>query len=204
MRLLKVGFEKCKSEPCMFTCGEVVCIVYVDDCLFYAPSQQHIDIVFDEMRKTDLDFEIENELAGFLGVKVNNREDGSIELLQTGLIDRVILALGLEGANAKAIPAEHNPLGSYVDGEERNEHFNYASVVGMLMYLTGNSRPELAFSVHQCARFTHNPKASHEKALKRIGQYLIGTRTKGLILCPKVDLNVEMFVDADFAGLLGF
>lgn len=200
MRLLEVGFEECKSEPYMFTCGEVVCIVYLDDCLFYSPSQQHIDIVFDEMRKTDLGFKIENELAGFLGVKVNHREDGSIELLQTGLIDRVISALGLEEANAKAIPAEHNPLVSDDDGEEQNEHFNYASVVGMLMYLTGSSQPELAFSVHQCARFTHNPKASHEKAPKRIGQYLIGTRTKGLILRPKIDLNVEMFVDADFAG----
>ena len=46
--------------------------------------------------------------------------------------------------------------------------------------------------------------AIHEKALKRIGRYLISTRTKGLILRPEPKLGVEMFVDADFAGLWGF
>ena len=48
----------------------------------------------------------------------------------------------------------------------------------MLLYLLGRSRPELAFSVSQCVRYTLSPKLSHEKALKRIGLYLIGTRCR--------------------------
>ena len=198
------GFVQSNSEPCMFSCGEVVCLCYVDDCLFYAPTKKHIDTIFNEMKKIDLDFHIGNEMAGFLGVDIIHHEDGSIELLQTGLIDRIIYALGLKGATSKRTPAEYGSLGSDKDGADRNEAFSYPSVIGMLMYLTGNSRPELSFAVHQCARYTHDPKASHENAVKRIGRYLVGTRLNSLILRPDPKLGVEMFVDADFAGMWGF
>ena len=74
-------------------------------------------------------------------------------------------------------------------------------MVGMLLYLACNSRPDIAFSVNQCARFTNCPKLIHEKAIKRIGRYLKATREKGLILKPNNDLNLELFADSDFAGL---
>jgi len=48
-----------------------------------------------------------------------------------------------------------------------------------------------------------SPKASHEKALKRIGLYLKATRDKGLILNPTKELNVDAYPDANFAGLYG-
>eukprot|EP00957_Ditylum_brightwellii_P021762 1641667-Ditylum_brightwellii.AAC.1 len=48
------------------------------------------------------------------------------------------------------------------------ELWNYAPVVGMLMYLASNSRPEIPFAVHQCARFTHGTKHSREKAILQI------------------------------------
>ena len=71
----------------------------------------------------------------------------------------------------------------------------------MLLYLASNSRPEIAYAVHQCARFTHNPKASHAKAVKRICRYLKGTRDQGMILTPSKEcLAVDCYVDADFAG----
>ena len=61
------------------------------------------------------------------------------------------------------------------------EQWGYASVVGMLLYLSGNSRPDIAFSVNQATRFTHDPKDSHATAIKRIVKYLKATRDKGLI-----------------------
>ena len=76
-------FIQSKSEPCLFSCREVVCLCYVDDCLFYAPTQKHIDTVFEEMQKVDLDSHIENEMVDFLGVGIVYHNDGSIELLQT-------------------------------------------------------------------------------------------------------------------------
>ena len=69
------------------------------------------------------------------------------------------------------------------------------------MYLATNSRPDIAFSVNQCARFTHNPKHSHAQGVKRILRYLKGTQYKGMSLIPSSELKVDCYVDADFAGL---
>jgi hypothetical protein len=73
----------------------------------------------------------------------------------------------------------------------------------MLLYLSGHSRPDIAFAVHQCARFTFNPTRRHEVALIRIGRYLKGTMEKGMIMTPTAEPRVDCYPDADFAGLYG-
>jgi hypothetical protein len=87
------------------------------------------------------------------------------------------------------------------DGDPPDGTYSYASVIGMLQYLKGHSRPDLTFAVSQCARFMHGTRRSHEEALERIGQYLKGTMDAGLVLKPTSDLTIECYVDADFAGL---
>jgi hypothetical protein len=95
-------------------------------------------------------------------------EDGLIELLQTGLIDRILKVMGLEESHVKSTPSEVKPLGKDEAGDTCSEPWSYPSVVGMLMYLASNSCPDIAYAVHSCARFTHCLKRVHEKALKRI------------------------------------
>ena len=144
-----------------------------------------------------MELEEENDVAEFLGVYINKKEDGSIELLQNGLIERIIRALNLEDRPGKSTPAEFGALDKDIGGEERN---------GTLLYLSGHSRPDIAFAVSQCARFTHNPTRKHEKALERIGLYLKKTRDKGLIMKPKdiSGLKIDCYCDDDFAGLWGY
>lgn len=72
----------------------------------------------------------------------------------------------------------------------------------MLLYLAGHSRPDISFAVSQVARFIHGHKRSHEVAIERIGQYLLGTMDEGMILKPtKDEFSMDCYVDADFAGL---
>ena len=52
----------------------------------------------------------------------------------------------------------------------------------MLQYLQGHSRPDITYAVSKCARYTDNPKHSHEVALERVGQYLKHTQDEGLVL----------------------
>ena len=87
-----------------------------------------------------------------------------------------------------------------VSGKPRKEAWNYRTVVGMLNYLQGNSRPEMSMAVHQTARFCNNPMLSHEKAIKRLGRYLLHTKKEGIIYNPDVSKGLECYVDADFAG----
>ncbi len=55
--------------------------------------------------------------------------------------------------------------------------------------------------MHQCAQFCQTPTALHELAIKCIVCYLIYTKDKGLILHPSKSFNLDMYIDADFAGM---
>ena len=70
----------------------------------------------------------------------------------------------------------------------------------MLTCLAGSTRPDMQFAVHQTSRFCNNPKASHAKAIKRIGRHLKRTKDKGIIFIPNDSLGFEDWADADFAG----
>ena len=200
--LEKIGFVSTDSDACLFISEYVICLVYVDDTLLFSPQLEYIDAVLDKLRAAKMDLEVEDDVAGFLGVDVN-RHGSSLTMTQTGLIDRVIKALGCDTLPIKRTPADYEPLGSDKDGESPQESFNYASVIGMLQYLQGHTRPDITFAVSQCARYIHNTRRSHEIALLRIGQYLRGTATEGLTMTPNSSLGLDCFVDADFAGLWG-
>ena len=74
--------------------------------------------------------------------------------------------------------------------------------MGMIMYLAGSTRTDIAFTVHQCTMISHNLKHSHEVGIKHVARYLMGARDKGLILFPDTSkLQLDLFADADFAGL---
>ncbi len=107
------------------------------------------------------------DISAFLGIQFTRRGK-TIEMTQRGLIDKVLLATGMENCNPCRTPAEPTCLGKDADGPAMSEKWNYASVVGMLMYLRSNLRPDITFAVHQAARFTHCPRESHAKAIKRI------------------------------------
>ena len=101
------------------------------------------------------------------------------------------------------MPAEAKPLTCDEDGKPCQGSFCYASVVGMMLYLAGNTRPDIAYAVNCCTWYTFAPKLVHEVALKRIGRYLKASRDKGLILNPSGTLKIDAYPDVDFAGLYG-
>ena len=206
--LRKLGFRPSKYEPCLFYTGKVICLTYVDDCLFFARKREDIEAVVNSLdRKQGGDFDLgyeDSDVVGYLGIKMTKREDGSLELLQPGLVERVLKTLGLEKSAGKPTPSNMGVLVPDVDGEPPSEPWGYSSVVGMLMYLAANSRPDIAFSVHQCARYAHHPRRSHEEAIKRIGRYLNGTKERGMIIKPSGTLRLDCYADADFAGQYGY
>ena len=120
-------------------------------------------------------------------------------------IDCIISALGLDGelSNSMKTPAPEEALLKDPDLEPHDLGFNYASVVGMAMYLCNNNRPDITFVVHQCVRHSFNPKRMHAEYLRKLGRYLIKTRTDGLIMGLDVNhmLKIDCYVDADFAEL---
>ena len=70
----------------------------------------------------------------------------------------------------------------------------------MLLYLARHSHPDTLYNVIQVLMFPFCPKQFHEAGLKLSGHYLLGTRTKGLIIIPIRNLNIDAYPDADVAG----
>ena len=63
-------------------------------------------------------------------------------LIQAGLIAKVLDTAGMADCNANTLPATLERLGPDKDGEPMNESWEYASIIGMLMYLANNTRPD--------------------------------------------------------------
>lgn len=203
--MIGAGMKVSKSDPCLFVSEKVIAVAFVDDILFWSSDVAYINELGSKLRKLGLLLEQEDDAAGFLGVKMTRTEEGLLEMKQTGLIDRILDALGLDSklATNKWTPAEAKPLTRDEDGEPCQGSYSYSSVVGMMLYLAGHTRPDIAYAVNCCARYMFAPRLVHEQALKRIGRYLKATRDKGLILNPSGELKVDAYPDADFAGLYG-
>ena len=195
------GLTPSNHDPCLFLGNGLLVITYVDDILIYGRTQEEIDNLITNLKKDNLALRKEGTAEGYLGLSVSH--DGTkTTLSQPGLTKRIVEALGLSSkfSTSCSTPAESAALPRDMDGEPATGIFNYKSVVGMMHYLN-HTRPDCAFAIHQCARYTFEPKKSHEVAMKRIGRYLKGTMDKGLILDPSDDLTIDCYPDADFAGL---
>ena len=168
-KLEEQGFKQSNLDACLFLHERMLVLVYIDDCIFFSSSKEDITDMLKKLRDSGLEMEPEQDIAGFLGVLIKRQDkQGIMELTQTGLISRVIESMGLTGSNAKQSPSEKTPLIADREGEPCNESFNFSSVVGMLSYLAGHTRPDIEYAVHQCGRYSHRPRAIHETALKRI------------------------------------
>ena len=167
-----IGFKQAvEVDACLFISDKVICLTYVDDTLFFARDMKDIDEVITLLtKKQKMSLSVKDDVAGFLGVNVaHDTASGKVTLTQPGLTDRIIEALGCKDLPGVDTPA-NCVLGKDEHGDPPTCTFNYASVIGMLWYSYGHSRPDLGFAVSQCARFSFSPKRSHELALIRIGQ----------------------------------
>jgi hypothetical protein len=153
------------------------------------------------MKTEGVDLNKEGSADGYLGVDVQ-RDGRQITFTQIVLTKRITDAFSLDSKHSTVVatPAEKAALGKDIDGPPTSGQVNYASMIGMLLYL-GHSHPNIAFATHQCAPYTFAPKQSHKNSLRRIGRYLKGTLDKGLILTPSDDLKIDCCPDANFAGL---
>ncbi len=199
--LLNQGFTQSKTDCCLFLRHDCILVVYVDDCLIFARSDDTISSLIQSLSSTFL-LQDEGDVSAFLGVQIaKNPLTKTITLTQPGLIQQIINDVGItKFAKGKDTPVD-SILHSDPNGASRTETWNYRSIIGKLNYIANNTGPDISMAVHQCAKYCSQPKAIHELAVKRIVRYLLSTKDKGLILKPNTSLTLDMYVDADFAGM---
>jgi hypothetical protein len=199
----RVGVKQSKSNPCLFLGKDMIIVLYTDDCLLYARDTKDIDSFVKTLRDNykltlnDLD-----PIDDFLGIHFSHQDNGELHMSQTGLIDAVTESAHIPKSRLTNTPTPATAiLHPATEGLARQESWNYSSVIGQLNYLAQNSRPDISLAVHQCERFSKEPKALHEKAVKCIIYYLQCTRDKPLIMKPNKNLSLDAYCDSDFVGV---
>ena len=209
------GFRQSEVDPCVFFRDDAILLCYVDDCIVLSQDSKTVDDIVnslstgvdqaDSTKKFKHKYTLTNDggIKNYLGVEVTKNDDGTIELKQKYLIERILQALSLDiemTAASKPTPVIKPLLHKDLKGLPRKYDWNYRSLVGMLGYLQSSTRPDISMATHQCARFNNNPMLSHERSIRRIGKYLLGTQDKGIIFKPDISKGIECYVDADFSG----
>ena len=199
--LTNLGFKQSQVDPCVFYYKQCVLLLYVDDVIIGGPTDKDLADVIETI-KDNVDIEDQGDITDYVGVNVQRHEDGSMELTQPQLIQSILddLHLNSESKQSSTPSLSTVLLHAALDDDDHDGHFDYRSVIGKLNYLEKSTQGDIAYAVHQCARFMANPKKSHAQAVKRIGRYLLGTKEKGLIIKPDETKSFECFVDASFAG----
>ena len=144
----------------------------------------------------------EGNIEDFLEVNIERKEI-KIKLSQPHFIEHIIKDLGFnhDKVLSKPIPeASSKILYDHKESPPFDDYFHYRSVILKLNYLERSCRPDIAYIVHQCARFSTYPRREHGQALRWLGKYLKDDVNEGTTLQPEKGRGLEVWVDADLAG----
>ena len=80
----------------------------------------------------------------------------------------------------KGFPIDKVPRDQIAPEDKPRLVKRYQSVVGQLIWLQRQTRPDISAVTHLLARFSHDPSFGHYKAAKRVLSYLKGTLDRGI------------------------
>ncbi|GKA52321.1 putative ribonuclease H-like domain-containing protein [Tanacetum coccineum] len=179
--------------------GDILLVqVYVDDIIF-GSTKKSLCVEFEQMMHKRFQMSSMGELTFFLGLQVQQKEDGMNLISQDKYVADILKKFNFTTVKAASTPIETNKaLNKDEEAEDVDVHL-YRSIIGSLMYLT-TSRPDIMFAVCACARFQVTPKTSYLHALKKIFRYLKGQPKLGLWYPRDSPFDFEAFFDSDYAG----
>ena len=199
--LVDIGFVQLECDRCVFVRqrgSQFIAIgAHVDDLLTLTDCQRSYDILHKELEKK---FKLGKctPLRHYCGIVVRRTED-TIALSQPYYTENILTAFDMSKCNPRATPADPAPLRAAAEGEEPMDKQLYASAVGSLLWLSTNTRPDIAHAVQRAATYMAQPTAKHWSAVKQIFRYLRGSN-RGLLYKKSAPLQPVVYCDADFGG----
>jgi hypothetical protein len=208
-RLKEFLLNKCYSSnddcPCVFirnsTTGFCIISVYVDDLNIIGHTKD-IDEARDHLKT---EFEMKN-LGGtkfYLGLQLKHLHTG-ILVHQSTYVQKILEEFNMDKAYltrtpmiVRALEKDTDPFRPKEEGEEvLGQEYPYLNVIGALMYLSNNTRPDIVFVVNYLARHKAAPTMRHWNDIKNILRYLTGTIDLGLHFQKNQDSKLIRYADA--------
>jgi len=153
--LESTGLTQSDNDPCLFFGKGMMVLVYVGDCIFFGKDSKAIDDVIEQLQQRfeltmeDVKEDAQVDVFSYLGVQVTVDKTGTVTFKQQGLIQKVLKYCGMSDCNKKCTPAATTPLGMDTNGKRFDATWEYATAIGMLLYLSSNSHLDIQYAVHQ-------------------------------------------------------
>ena len=145
---------------------------YVDDSIILGPTEKNINEAVQALLDQKLELIMEGNVSDFLGVHIYKVSNDIYHLHQTHQINRVINDLNLQhdNVNTKSVPYKISEvLKRDREGAPFDDSFDYRSVIEKLNHIERCTRLDIAYIVHQCARFMSEQCKTHSNAIKWLG-----------------------------------
>ncbi|CAH1426641.1 unnamed protein product [Lactuca virosa] len=171
--------------------------IYVDDIIF-GSTDPALSREFEDLMKSKFEMSMMGKINNFLGLNIRQNREG-IFINQEKYTKNLLEKFGLTNSTKLRVPmATGIKLTPSLD-KPAVDITLYRSMIGSLLYLTA-SRPDIMFSVCNCARYQSNPREPHLTAVKNIFRYLKGTISLGLWYPSNTGFFVQAYSDVDLGG----
>ena len=183
--------------------------IYVDDCLVVGKEMQIQELIV-ALKENGFNLKIEYNLTDYLSCRViEDVKMNRILILQPHLINNLQAKFGEEVVNKRAYRTPGTPRFKIVwpDDEadliDMNLQSRYRSGVGMLLYLTKYSQPDLCNVVRELSKCMDKATMGTYLEMLRVIKFVIDTKHFCLRIQPVSKLknwSLHVFCDSDWAG----
>ena len=185
-----MNFKRCTTDKCAYikwVDGErIIVLTYVDDLICFTKSDKLRQWWHTSLQQRFKSVVITEDCQWILNMKLERGQDPEgdkwVQLSQELAITKIAQAANLVECRRTCTPIDTSAtIRKTQDGDEPpSETWQYASILGGVLYVANTTRPDIAYSASRLTRYLRNPNQSHCRALKRLVKYLYTTKHIGL------------------------
>ena len=199
--LIKNNFKRNEYDKCLYTLERnnetIHVLVHVDDLLVTGSNEADM---IKTMKNVGKEFELKDlgNIKHYLGIDVDQDSKGNYSISQGRYIDKIMEAANLEDSKTSVYPMD---TGYYkLEGELLDTNEFFRNLIGMLLFLSTHSRPDVAACVGILSKKVLNPRDVDLMEAKRIIKYLKGSRNLKLKMSdPDALQELHAYSDANWA-----
>lgn len=150
--ILKRGLTQSRTDPCIYfrNGGDllIVCI-YVDDGIVTGRSERTV-LEFIDSLKSDLEI-TSQPLSYLLGIQIERNKNEDLRIHQTKYVDEILKRSNM--ANCRPVPTPCDATLYSIPDTGTSPMEGYRELIGSLLYLSTNCRPDIAFATAYLSRY---------------------------------------------------
>jgi transposase InsO family protein len=196
------GFIQSKFDECLYVLKTEsnVCyaIVHVDDMIFASDS---LNVINTKTRALNESFELKNlgKIQTYLGIEVSRDQNNNFAIHQAKYIEKVASEFDLQDAKGSKYPLDPG-YHSLTDTDTLPTNEEYRKLIGMLLYISTNTRPDISAAVGILSQRVTKPRQLDYTEARRIVKYLMATKHEKLYMFDRSnDCPLAAYSDSDWA-----